>query len=105
MKVQSDITSTADTVRLAEPSGSQKQLQDGIDRENLSLQRELLSMSKQVNTVETTLREVATLNQMFSTEVMHQSEQIETLYLQVGVFCWVSVGTLHKHTRELEPQP
>ena len=30
------------------------------------------------------MREIATLNQMFSTAIMHQSEQIEKLYSQAS---------------------
>ena len=33
--------------------------------------------------VESTLRELAQLSQMFSAQVMHQAEQIEQLYSQV----------------------
>lgn len=60
------------------------QAQALIDRENEALQLELLSMGDQVQRVERTVREVATLNQMFSTAILQQSEQIEKLYAQVG---------------------
>ena len=36
----------------------------------------------QVQHAERTVREIATLNQMFSTAVTHQSEQIEQLYAE-----------------------
>lgn len=39
----------------------------------------------QVQQAERTVREIATLNQMFSTAIMHQSEQIEKLYSQVSL--------------------
>ncbi|KAG7671532.1 putative Syntaxin-81 [Nannochloris sp. 'desiccata'] len=58
----------------------QQQMQSQIDAENLALQAELLSMSDQVQTTEKTVREIATLNQMFSTAILHQSEQIEKLF-------------------------
>jgi hypothetical protein len=54
-----------------------------VDAENAALQQELLSMSRGVMQAERTMREISTLNQMFSTQVMHQSEQIEHLYSQV----------------------
>lgn len=43
----------------------------------------------QVQHAERTVREIATLNQMFSTTIMHQSEQIEKLYTEVR---WGMVG-------------
>ncbi len=57
-----------------------QQMQGQIDAENVALQAELLSMSDQVQTTEKTVREIATLNQMFSTAILHQSEQIEKLF-------------------------
>jgi syntaxin 18 len=60
----------------------QQQMQGQIDSENIALQAELLSMSDQVQTTEKTVREIATLHQMFSTAILHQSEQIEKLFLE-----------------------
>ena len=37
--------------------------------------------------IESTLRELAQLSQMFSAQVMHQAEQIEQLYSQVRADC------------------
>jgi syntaxin 18 len=58
----------------------QQQVQGQLDAENVALQAELLSMSDQVQTTEKTVREIATLNQMLSTAILHQSEQIEKLF-------------------------
>eukprot|EP00887_Chlorella_sp_A99_P000321 scaffold13.g321.t1 len=63
------------------PAGAGQQ-QALMDRENQALQLELLAMSDQVQTAERTVREIATLNQMFSTAILSQSEQIEKLYAQ-----------------------
>ncbi len=63
----------------------QQQQQQLIDAENQALQLELLALSEQVEQTERSVREVAALNQMFSTAVMHQSEQIERLYMEVRV--------------------
>jgi len=54
------------------------------DAENAALQQMLLSRSSDVTRVERSMREIATLNQMFSTAIAHQSEQIEHIYSQVG---------------------
>jgi syntaxin 18 len=43
----------------------------------------LLSMTSDVTRMERSMREIATLNQMFSTAIAHQSEQIEHIYSQV----------------------
>lgn len=51
--------------------------------ENAALIAELTSANQGALQVERTIREVATLNQMFSTQVMHQAEQIEAIYSQV----------------------
>ncbi|KAI3430361.1 hypothetical protein D9Q98_004956 [Chlorella vulgaris] len=56
--------------------GGQRQL----EMENQALQLELLGMNDQVQHTERTVREIATLNQMFSTAIMQQGEQIEKLY-------------------------
>ncbi|GAB4819928.1 hypothetical protein N2152v2_006974 [Parachlorella kessleri] len=62
----------------------QRQQQVQLDPENKALELELISMSEQVTHAERTVREIATLNQMFSTAIMHQSEQIEKLYCQAS---------------------
>ena len=61
----------------------QAQVQQTSDAENAALQQQLLSMSADVTHMERSMREIATLNQMFSTQVVHQSEQIEHIYSQV----------------------
>jgi syntaxin 18 len=58
------------------------QQQSLVYEENLALQEELLAMTDQVQVAERTVREIATLNQMFSTAILHQSEQIEQLYVE-----------------------
>jgi syntaxin 18 len=56
--------------------------QETVDAENLALQHELLSRVDEVSRAEKTVREIATLNQMFSTAILAQSEQIEQLYME-----------------------
>ena len=50
------------------------------------VQRDLLARGDAVSEVERSVREVATLNSLFSAQVMQQAEQIEQLYSEVG--CW-----------------
>ncbi|PRW20462.1 Syntaxin-81 [Chlorella sorokiniana] len=61
-------------------AGSSGPVQQQIQMENQALQLELLGMNEQVQHAERTVREIATLNQMFSGAIMAQSEQIEKLY-------------------------
>jgi syntaxin 18 len=61
-------------------TATSQQQQVLVDAENQALQVELLTMGDQVQHAERTVREIATLNQMFSTAILHQSEQIEKLY-------------------------
>lgn len=51
------------------------------------MQRELLARGDAVSAVERSVREVATLNSLFSAQVMQQAEQIEQLYSEVGCCC------------------
>lgn len=51
--------------------------------ENAALQQQLLAMGNEVAAVERSVRDVAALNQMFSAQVVHQSQQIEQLYSEV----------------------
>lgn len=60
----------------------QQQQQVVVDRENEILQSELLRSINDVEYAERTVREISTLNQMFSTAILHQSHQIESLYNQ-----------------------
>lgn len=57
------------------------------------VQRELLARGDAVSAVERSVREVATLNSLFSAQVMQQAEQIEQLYSEVGCCC-VPIWTL-----------
>ena len=65
---------------LSTPPPAPLQATTQVDAENVALQAELLNMTDQVQHTERTVREIATLNQMFSTAILHQSEQIEKLY-------------------------
>lgn len=68
-----------------EERGLDQQLSDQqvvVDKENEILQAELLRSVSDVEYAERTVREIATLNQMFSTAILHQSHQIESLYNQ-----------------------
>ncbi|KAL4422617.1 hypothetical protein ABPG75_008814 [Micractinium tetrahymenae] len=56
--------------------------QQQIQAENAALQQELIGMNDQVQHAERTVREIATLNQMFSAAITQQSEQIEKLYAE-----------------------
>lgn len=71
---------------LSSSSGGQQsglqQAQVASDAENAALQQQLLSTSRDVMHMERSMRDVATLNQMFSTQVVQQSEQIEHIYDQ-----------------------
>ena len=73
------------------------QAQQQIEAENQALQEELQSLGEQVAQTEASMRELAALNQMFSTQVLHQSEQTRQLYQQVRtevfLFDAVSIGT------------
>ncbi|KAL4449036.1 hypothetical protein ABPG77_007753 [Micractinium sp. CCAP 211/92] len=62
----------------APPAAAQQQIQ----AENAALQQELMGMNDQVQHAERTVREIATLNQMFSAAITQQSEQIEQLYAE-----------------------
>lgn len=57
-----------------------------VQAENAALVAELASLSADATRTERTVREIATLNQMFSSQVMLQASQIEQLYEQVSNF-------------------
>lgn len=59
-----------------------RQIQGQLDAENVALQAELLALGDEVQATERSVREIATLNQMFSTAILQQSEQIEQLYTE-----------------------
>jgi hypothetical protein len=61
------------------PAAQQAQVQ----AENAALVAELASLTTDVARTERTVREIATLNQMFSSQVMMQAHQIEQMYDQV----------------------
>lgn len=76
----SDLRSAFDA---AAQQGTAQQAQvQHLDEENAALQRELLSMTDQVQHAERSVREIATLNQMFSTAIVQQAQQIEQLYAE-----------------------
>lgn len=60
----------------------QEQVMTSIHSQNAALQNELLRRVDEVANAEKTVREIATLNQMFSTAILAQSEQIEQLYTE-----------------------
>ena len=64
-------------------TAGEMQAQQQIEAENQALQEELQSLGEQVAQTEASMRELAALNQMFSTQVLHQSEQTRQLYQQV----------------------
>ena len=57
--------------------------QQALEAENRALVSELSSLNQSARGIESTMRELAQLSQMFSAQVMHQAEQIEQLYQQV----------------------
>ncbi len=65
----------------------QQQQQQQVDAENVALQQQLLALGGEVVAMERSMRDVAALNQMFSAQVLHQSEQIEQLYSEVRLLC------------------
>lgn len=82
MKGTNTLNLNASFDAVASSNAPQQQAQQQVDAENLALQQELLSMMDQSQHAERTVREIAILNQMFSTAILHQSEQIEKLYSQ-----------------------
>lgn len=75
-------TATSISYQQQEHYTTQMTVQETVDAENLALQHELLSRVDEVSRAEKTVREIATLNQMFSTAILAQSEQIEHLYME-----------------------
>lgn len=65
---------------------SDPQLQQQMQAENRALQEELQDLGRQVRQTEASMQELAVLNQMFSTQVLHQSEQTRQLYEQVCIY-------------------
>mmetsp|Transcript_7215 Transcript_7215/g.19747 ORF Transcript_7215/g.19747 Transcript_7215/m.19747 type:complete len:294 (+) Transcript_7215:85-966(+) len=64
------------------PSSPRSAQQQSLQSENYALQQELSSLTDQAQHAERTVREIASLNQAFSTALFHQAEQIEVLYNQ-----------------------
>ena len=62
--------------------GSQQELVQS-EGENRMLRHRLTTQLDQASQIESSLAEVAQLTQVFTDQVMHQSEQIEMLYDQV----------------------
>jgi len=63
-------------------AGSESQAQQQIHDENWALQQELQDLGQQVRQTEKSMHEIAALSQMFSAQVMQQSEQTLQLYNQ-----------------------
>jgi hypothetical protein len=55
-----------------------------LEEENRALVTELTSLNQSARSIESTMRDVQQLSQMFSAQVMQQAEQIEQLYQQVS---------------------
>ncbi len=55
-----------------------------LEEENRALVTELTSLNQSTRSIESTMRDVQQLSQMFSAQVMQQAEQIEQLYQQVS---------------------
>lgn len=81
-----------------QPPPQHPQQQAVVDAENVALQAELLSMGDSVQHTERTVREIATLNQIFSTAILHQSAQIEQLYTEAVA----ATGNISKANVQLE---
>ncbi|BDA47671.1 Syntaxin-18 [Coccomyxa sp. Obi] len=64
------------------PSDMLQEQQQLIEEENRALVQQLMSLNQGATSIETTMRELATLNQMFSGQVFHQAQQIEQIYEQ-----------------------
>ncbi|KAK9905533.1 hypothetical protein WJX75_001699 [Coccomyxa subellipsoidea] len=64
------------------PSDLPQEQQQLIEEENRALVQQLMSLNQGATSIETTMRELATLNQMFSGQVFHQAQQIEQIYEQ-----------------------
>ena len=64
---------------IAEETESDLQ-QEMLQHENQALFEELTSLSSRVHETEKMMIEIATLNQMLSSQIMNQSEQIEQVY-------------------------
>ncbi len=59
-------------------------------------QEELSAKATAVHGIERSIREIATLNQLFATAVQHQAAQIESIYEQAVEASLVSLST-HMH--------
>ena len=72
------------------------------DAENAALQQQLLTTSEDVARMERSMRDIVTLNQMFSAQVVHQSEQIEHIYGKVRY--WGAVVPQRHPRSQHDPQ-
>jgi len=59
---------------------AQMQQQEQLELENQNLVAQLSATAAQAQGIESTLQDIAVLNQMFSTAVLHQAESIESIY-------------------------
>ena len=75
----------------------QQQQQQQVDAENVALQQQLLALGGEVTTMERSMRDVAALNQIFSAQVLQQSQQIEQLFTEVSLFTPKVCARSHWH--------
>jgi syntaxin 18 len=78
----------------------QQQQQQLVDAENVALQQQLLALGGEVTAMERSMRDVAALNQMFSAQVLQQSQQIEQLFSEVSPLTSASLSAVvlaHRH--------
>jgi len=73
--------------------------QQMIQEESQALFEELTHLSGRVNTTEKMMQEISTLNQMLSTQIMGQSEQIEQIYSD-AVQASLNMTTGNKHLKK-----
>ncbi|KAK9837495.1 hypothetical protein WJX81_006873 [Elliptochloris bilobata] len=77
-------------------AGMRPEQRQVLEAENAALAEQLANVGHGAALAESTMRELATLHQMLSTQVMHQSEQIEQLYTQaVAATLNVERGNVH----------
>eukprot|EP00898_Chlorokybus_atmophyticus_P000466 jgi/Chlat1/141/Chrsp1S03231 len=69
-----------------------------LEMENRALQEELVGLADQVQQAERSMLEMSALNQLFSTHVVQQAQQIEMLYTQaVAVSANIQTGNKELH--------
>lgn len=87
-------------------AGSQQELLQS-EGENRMLRHRLTATLDQASQIESSLAEVAQLTEQFTDQVLHQSQQIETLYMQVCAEHWMSscLRCLSRYVQRPYPVP